>query len=1378
MKSLFAGQKVWLWYQLDAETRERVFHALNENGAPLQEGDWMQGEHSKEEFLVVDDVQKEEIQELSKKGGTIIGVECVNQSVEQRRPLPKLGRILCCRALEGHKICLTGFSGFEKERTRLSSWVLAMGAEVTNNFDGTITTVVSKNIINDKCKWAVKMKKPVVTTKWVEECWAEHAASREEDFRLPVFCKLKVCCTSLKAPDKDKVKELVWANGGTFDADLDSTCTHLVCGSTNSKKYQVATKRDSRLKVVTPEWIYKSVAAKGCLDETPFAPPPPNDAALPAALRSASQTSFGQTTRLASGTQGSLTLTRVVATPTPTDDESLGRAESGKHASTAGREAICYDDDDKLFLSSCRLYFSGMTREELQEAMGIMRASGATRYALLDERATHVVLGDSPDCDLTEVRKLDLEGIVEVVRLSWLRACLQYRKLLPVADKYRVPRDQLTAARASAKPEPTASARPSQKQGLLQQVPASRPAGGPVPDDDDSPNEPGSSEWEKLRESQRQVSQRPREFSENGSRGGFGEGSGEAGNDPPVMEMRSDIFDDASRTGFGPGGIPPRKPVADVSARMPVLGKRFMSPKRGDTWQKEGAASPKLAAAFSAEGGGGKTVMGPPGKGRKWLEAARNPVKFSPGCDNQAGNPTVEAGQSEDLNSGRLRPGLQNGAGVKASGCEGGTPGGTQSTPAGSQIPETSDVFQGLRFNVDVRMKAEDREEIQGLVRKGAGDLETDPSKSVHYFVVQHGFDTNTTTVPDGADVVTPYWVVQCLKEQRLVPQENRLYFRPLPRALPLDFFRGITVCLSKYEQKEHEWFRDLAKRLGAKSFDRLTNTVTHVVTKYADGDKYRHMVRKGKPVATGEWLIACAKQGCLVPVEDYAPPSKPTDVTCAPSQAGGIAPSQLEARSPGDAEQSAPGQSSMPPPRTRGTGRAGQSSQHASQPQRKRPKKESPPQPRPGDFEKLDDFTATWTFSQAPSPGKSAKSPLNLAGPSFGVNTPSGGANRSGDREGPRDGPGESARGGGVNRGPAPGGADNLAGTAEAERKRTPHDDVARESKTRGAEREQEEAVTSASEPVLKKGLRGPTPVGGSSEGRELDDETPSKNLRSRRGVPPEPKAAPPSRGKRKSDERDSPGDSAPDSQEKGRKGGGAKQRKSADAAEVVGGGHVAAGKEGNVAGGQQEEAKSAEKGRVEVGIEATSEREDKHGLGCEGVVDGQKRSPGEAGAPSERGPEGDAAGQSPEGDRWAHVLESFLHKIPEKPSAPIEEKRESGLGDSDSKRPRIGKTWPGREPAALAPHAADGPWTRQRTAVAPAVAEDERFQESQLESQMVGYDDGTAQKQVILEQIRRSGRLSGSVSAGGSRNASRRPKNDGIRNLLATANGNVAGR
>lgn len=56
-------------------------------------------------------------------------------------------------------------------------------------------------------------------------------------------------------------------DGRTLAVIFSLTALH----STNSKKYQVATKRESRTKVVTPDWVYKSVAAKGELcssDET------------------------------------------------------------------------------------------------------------------------------------------------------------------------------------------------------------------------------------------------------------------------------------------------------------------------------------------------------------------------------------------------------------------------------------------------------------------------------------------------------------------------------------------------------------------------------------------------------------------------------------------------------------------------------------------------------------------------------------------------------------------------------------------------------------------------------------------------------------------------------------------------------------------------------------------------------------------------------------------------------------------------------------------------------------------------------------------------------------------------------------------------------
>jgi hypothetical protein len=251
-------------------------------------------------------------------------------------------------------------------------------------------------------------------------------------------------------------------------------------------------------------------------------------------------------------------------------------------------------------------------------------------------------------------------------------------------------------------------------------------------DDEDSPNEPGSNEWEKLRESQRQISQRPMEGSGDGSRGGLGEGLGEVGDDPPVLEMRSDILDDASRTGFRPSAhFAKPKAGADVSARMPVLGKRFMSPKRASSSQKEAVASPKLAAAFLSEGarsgGVAKMVMGPPSGVGKWTWAAKNPVKANPvvnpennleearlspdtddpglkasgGDDKVKGVSNSKSNQSEPAGSSGLKSGSKTEPSLRSWARFGS---GTQSqqAPGGSQLPDSSDVFHGLRFHIDV----------------------------------------------------------------------------------------------------------------------------------------------------------------------------------------------------------------------------------------------------------------------------------------------------------------------------------------------------------------------------------------------------------------------------------------------------------------------------------------------------------------------------------------------------------------------------------------------------------------------------------------------------------------------------------------------------
>lgn len=262
-------------------------------------------------------------------------------------------------------------------------------------------------------------------------------------------------------------------------------------------------------------------------------------------------------------------------------------------------------------------------------------------------------------------------------------------------------------------------------------------------------------------------------------------------------------------------------------------------------------------------------------------------------------------------------------------------------------------------------------------------------------------------------------------------------------------------------------------------------------------------------------------------------------------------------------------------------------------------------------------------------------------------MNAPSGGVKRPGKAEREGDEARGSARGGAVGSGAGSEKPNRGAETAAEKRTETLKSgaDAEKEGEEKRAASERSGAVTSASEHAQKREVGdGKTPLRGCSEGRGVEDETPSKNTRSsRRGVTSDPKAAPPSRGKRKSEERDSPGEAAPDSKET-KRGGRSKQRKSPVPSD--GEGHVA-----------------LQKGRHVAEEELPGERQGKNEPVAVGAEDGQPgnsaEEPGEkrAGAKevekqdvAEGGP--GAEGEREEGDDkptdFMLQIESLLEKLP----------------------------------------------------------------------------------------------------------------------------------
>jgi hypothetical protein len=350
------------------------------------------------------------------------------------------------------------------------------------------------------------------------------------------------------------------------------------------------------------------------------------------------------------------------------------------------------------------------------------------------------------------------------------------------------------------------------------------------------------------------------------------------------------------------------------------------------------------------------------------------------------------------------------------------------------------------------------------------------------------------------------------------------------------------------------------------------------------------------------------------------------------------------------------------------GPGRSSQSSQQASQLQRKRAKKDSP-KVRPGDFEHLDDLAATWTGSQAPSPPtQGAKAQLNLRAQleSDRVRAEPLRAGVNSQLEGVKAGVGVNARsegvkpplerepvaqavpgggGGGFGRGTEPGGANRAPSHKLGAGLETPPENQTdyRGSKA-GTERDGFGAEDQSRE-------GGAAVLGGK---RELRDETPSKNTRSRRSVPSEPKAAPCGRGKRKSEEKGSLQEKRLASEAVG---GEAVKWQRSEGPSSIEGGHVAGEQNGHVA---DEGVSGGEKGENEerkAGVEEATLR--RKGGKKAGKLDNDPEIAEGLGEPGFDNHEGDGAGaskegcgqegaqESPEDDMFAKVI-GYFDKLP----------------------------------------------------------------------------------------------------------------------------------
>ncbi|XP_073271085.1 uncharacterized protein [Primulina huaijiensis] len=184
---------------------------------------------------------------------------------------------------------------------------------------------------------------------------------------------------------------------------------------------------------------------------------------------------------------------------------------------------------------------------------------------------------------------------------------------------------------------------------------------------------------------------------------------------------------------------------------------------------------------------------------------------------------------------------------------------------------KSSAVFDGKLFRFSSSFPEEQRPEIMQWVGEGGGEVAPDQDKkNVHFIVERHGVIPCLTDVR--CTYVSSHWIHSCIENGRLLEVGSHLLYSPLPCRIPLPGFEGYRFCVSRYDTKERQLLRNLCYVLGVKLVEKLTKKATHLICKYADGDKYEAACRWRIQVVSAEWIHECVLQNKVVDLKAFYP--------------------------------------------------------------------------------------------------------------------------------------------------------------------------------------------------------------------------------------------------------------------------------------------------------------------------------------------------------------------------------------------------------------------------------------------------------------------------------------------------------------------------
>ncbi|VYS51306.1 unnamed protein product [Arabidopsis thaliana] len=410
------------------------------------------------DFHVIASPDHEKFKDLKAKGCNLIGPQCALFCAKEGRPLPQRG-FTCCLAMDGLKVLASGF--LVDEKVKIKELVTSMGGVLLSRASSDVNFVIVKNVLAAKYKWALN-KKPIVTLNWLHRCWNEHRVVPQEPYKIPPFSGLTICVTRIPADERKGMEKVISEYGGSYSAELTKNCD----------KYKVARKW-GHIQIVTRKWFQQSIDKKVCLNEESY----PVLGSIPltrgvrdlgvhnglekfpsAATASAADSYVSCAQSRDSDIEASASQNVFPTSMNPSTDVKepgggpTARPQEQNIDGCTARDSESEDND--LYLSDCRIFLLGFEASEMRKLAKLVRRGGGSRYMLLNERMTHIVVGTPSESEKREARSVAASGVIQVVIPSWLEDCDREKKEIPVHNIYTanhliLPRDSACLTKGS-----------------------------------------------------------------------------------------------------------------------------------------------------------------------------------------------------------------------------------------------------------------------------------------------------------------------------------------------------------------------------------------------------------------------------------------------------------------------------------------------------------------------------------------------------------------------------------------------------------------------------------------------------------------------------------------------------------------------------------------------------------------------------------------------------------------------------------------------------------------------------------------------------------------------------------------------------------------